>query len=113
MNPFAMLARAGVDLAFGSDAPVTGLGPWLAVRAAARHRTATSALSLRQSLAAHIAGGHRAAGSTDPRAGTLMPGAPASYAIWDTDRLPALDDSQPPRCLRTVVDGETIFGGTP
>jgi predicted amidohydrolase YtcJ len=113
MNPFAMLARAGVELAFGSDTPVTSLGPWLAVQAAARHRTPASALPLGQSLAAHTTGGHRAAGSTDPRAGTLMPGAPASYAIWDTDRLPALDGSQPPRCLRTVADGETIFGGTP
>src|SRR5215470_8780317 len=113
MNPFAMLARAGVELAFGSDTPVTDLGPWLAVRAAATHRTPTSALPIGQSLAAHIAGGHRAAGSTDPRAGTLMPGAPASYAIWDTDHLPAIDGGQPPRCLRTVVDGEPIFGETP
>jgi predicted amidohydrolase YtcJ len=114
MNPFAMLARAGVELAFGSDTPVTELGPWTAVQAATRHRTPASALTPAQALAAHIAGGHRAAGSTDPRAGTLMPGAPASYAIWDTDRMPALDGSQPPpRCLRTVVDGETIFGETP
>lgn len=113
MNPFAMLARAGVELAFGSDTPVTELGPWTAVQAAARHRTPASALTPGQALAAHIAGGHRAAGSTDPRAGTLMAGAPASYAIWDTDRLPTLDGSQPPpRCLRTVVDGETIFGDT-
>jgi predicted amidohydrolase YtcJ len=114
MNPFALLARAGVELAFGSDAPVTDLGPWTAIRAAAQHRTPASALTARQALAAHITGGHRAAGSTDPRAGTLMPGAPASYAIWDTDRLPALDGGgQPPRCLCTVVDGETIFGEPP
>lgn len=114
MNPFAMLARAGVELTFGSDTPVTEPGPWTAVQAATRHRTQASALAPAQALAAHIAGGHRAAGSTDPRAGTLTPGAPASYAIWDTDRLPALDGSQPPpRCLHTVVDGETIFGETP
>lgn len=114
MNPFAMLARAGVELAFGSDTPVTEPGPWMAVQAATRHRTPASALTPAQALAAHIAGGHRAAGSTDPRAGTLTPGAPASYAIWDTDRMPDLDGSQPPpRCLHTVVDGETIFGETP
>ena len=34
MNPFAALHAAGVSLAFGSDAPVTPLGPWAAVRAA-------------------------------------------------------------------------------
>ena len=37
MNPFGSLARAGVVLAFGSDAPVTELGGWEAVRAAAFH----------------------------------------------------------------------------
>lgn len=110
MNPFAMLERAGVQLAFSSDTPVTELGPWLAVDAAVRHQTESSALTLRGALAAHTIGGHRAAGDIDPLAGTLAPGAPASYAIWDTDRLPVLDGTTaPPRCLRTVVDGKTIF----
>ena len=36
MNPFAALLAAGVALAFGSDAPVTPLGPWAAVRAGRR-----------------------------------------------------------------------------
>lgn len=112
MNPFAMLAGAGVELAFGSDAPVTELGPWRAVEAAVRHHTPASALTVAAALAAHTAGGHRAAGCTDPRAGTLVPGTPASYAVWDTDRMPALDGTEPPpRCLRTVVAGRTIFGG--
>ncbi len=35
LNRFAELAAAGVPLAFGSDAPVTPLDPWGAVRAAA------------------------------------------------------------------------------
>ena len=34
LNRFADLAAAGVPLAFGSDSPVTQLGPWAAVRAA-------------------------------------------------------------------------------
>ena len=111
MNPFAMLAAAGVELAFGSDAPVTELGPWLAVEAAVRHRTPASALGPAAALAAHTVGGHRAAADPNPLAGTLAEGAPASYAVWDTDRLPDLDGGRPPRCLHTVVDGETIFGG--
>lgn len=111
MNPFAMLAGVGVELAFSSDAPVTDLGPWAAVEAAVRHRTASSALTAAAALAAHTVGGHRAAADPNPRAGTLTPGAPASYAVWDTDRPPPLDGTQPPpRCLRTVVDGATIFG---
>jgi predicted amidohydrolase YtcJ len=110
MNPFAALAAAGVELAFSSDSPVTETGPWAAVQAAVRHKTQDSRLPVEAAFAAHTAGGHRAAGSTDPHAGTLTPGAPASYAVWDTDRMPALDGAQPlPRCLRTARHGEVIF----
>ena len=38
LNPLALLASQGVPLAFGSDAPVTGMNPWATVRAAARHQ---------------------------------------------------------------------------
>ncbi len=99
MNPYAMLADTGVTLAFGSDAPVTAVDPWVAVRAAVEHRTATSALTAEAAFAAHTRGGHRAAGVTDPAAGTLVPGAPASYAVWDGDGT----------CLRTVHRGQTLF----
>ena len=37
LNPFAAMVQAGVPLALGSDSPVTPLGPWRAVRAAADH----------------------------------------------------------------------------
>ncbi len=53
MNPFGSLARAGVVLAFGSDSPVTELGGWEAVRAAAFHHE--------QSEADHCAGRVRGA----------------------------------------------------
>ncbi len=36
-NPFGDLAAGGVRLSFGSDSPVTPLGPWAAVRAAVHH----------------------------------------------------------------------------
>ena len=51
-------------------------------------------------LAAHTTGGHRAAGESSPLAGRLVPGAPASYAVWE------LGDQ--PRCLRTVQDGRVL-----
>ncbi|NBQ43085.1 MAG: amidohydrolase, partial [Mycobacteriaceae bacterium] len=47
LNPLALLASAGVPLAFGSDSPVTAVDPWNWVRAAASHRTAGSAVSVR------------------------------------------------------------------
>ncbi len=135
LNPFALLASQGVPLAFGSDAPVTGLNPWSGVRAAAHHRTAGSAVSARAAFAAATRGGWRAGGVRDGLIGTLVPGAPASYAIWDvaeldygarptdairrwsTDprsRVPALPRLGPadtlPHCRQTVHRGAVIYG---
>jgi predicted amidohydrolase YtcJ len=137
LNPFAALLRAGVPLAFGSDAPVTPLDPWGTVRAAAFHRTPEHRISVRGAFTAHTRGGWRAIGRDD--AGVLVPGAPADYAIWEpggelvvqapdervanwstdprsgTPGLPDLTPGQElPRCLATVVGGRTIHtaGGT-
>ncbi|MET7680959.1 amidohydrolase [Streptomyces sp. NPDC005423] len=131
LNPFAALLRAGVPLAFGSDSPVTPLGPWAAVRAAAFHRTPEHRVSVRAAFTAHTRGGWRAVGRDD--AGVLVPGAPADYAVWRTDALvvqapddrvarwstdprsgtPGLPDLTPgadlPVCLRTVVGGRPVF----
>ncbi|WP_052850865.1 amidohydrolase [Streptomyces avicenniae] len=131
LNPFAALLRAGVPLAFGSDAPVTPLGPWAAVRAAAYHRTPEHRISVRAAFTAHTRGGWRAVGRDD--GGVLVPGAPADYALWRTGALvvqapddrvarwstdprsgtPGLPDLAPgeplPECLRTVVAGRTVY----
>ncbi|WP_431873376.1 amidohydrolase [Amycolatopsis sacchari] len=133
LNPFATLAAKGVLLAFGSDSPVTPLEPWATVRAAVHHHTPGAGLSARAAFNAHTRGGHRAAGINDGLTGTLQPGAPAHYAIWDaadlvvaapdsrvqrwsTDprsRVPALPpldpDSPLPTCLRTVRAGEILY----
>lgn len=134
LNPLALLASQGVPLALGSDAPVTGLDPWVSVRAAVNHRTPGSAVSARAAFAAATRGGWRASGVRDGQAGTLVPGAPASYAVWEagplvvhaprdavqrwsTDPrsrvppLPPLGPSDPlPRCRRTVHRGAVIHG---
>ncbi|MFE2039284.1 amidohydrolase [Streptomyces scopuliridis] len=131
LNPYAALLRAGVPLAFGSDSPVTPLDPWGTVRAAAFHRTPEHRISVRAAFTAHTRGGRRAMGRDD--AGTLVPGAPADYAVWRTEELvvqapddrvarwstdprsgtPGLPDLTPgrplPECLRTVVAGQTVF----
>ncbi|MEO7079331.1 MAG: amidohydrolase [Rhodococcus sp. (in: high G+C Gram-positive bacteria)] len=134
LNPLAQLASSGVSLAFSSDAPVTGLDPWRMLRAAVNHRTEGSAISPRAAFSAATRGAWRAGGVRDGLAGTLTPGAPASYAIWDatdlvvrapkdsvarwsTDpragvpALPSLEPGSPsPTCLRTVHRGRTIHG---
>jgi len=134
LNPFALLASQGVALAFGSDAPVTGLDPWVTIRAAVNHHTPDSAISSRAAFAAATRGGWRAAGAGDGLTGSLVPGAPASYAVWDVDefeasestssqavrrwstdprsRVPALPrlgpDDPLPRCRQTVHRGAVI-----
>ncbi|MEV0495730.1 amidohydrolase [Streptomyces atratus] len=131
LNPYAGLLRAGVPLAFGSDSPVTPLDPWGTVRAAAFHRTPEHRISVRAGFTAHTRGGWRAVGRDD--AGTLVPGAPADYAVWRTEELvvqapddrvarwstdprsgtPGLPDLTPggdlPVCLRTVIFGQTVY----
>lgn len=134
LNPFALLASAGVRLAFGSDAPVTAMSPWEWVRAASHHRSPGSAISARAAFAAATRGGWRAGGAADGVTGTLVPGAIASYALWDTgelevnapadtvarwsldprSRVPSLPRLQPgdplPRCLQTVHRGVVLHG---
>jgi predicted amidohydrolase YtcJ len=111
MNPFRLLEAAGVVLAFGSDAPVTPLDPWGAVRAAVGHRSPGSQIGVMAALTAHTSGGYRAAAATNSLAGTLMPGAPASYAIWDGTGFweTGCGGADLPCCLRTVHCGQVLF----
>ncbi|MGU3437532.1 amidohydrolase [Actinomycetes bacterium M1A6_2h] len=133
LNPLAMMAAAGVSLAFGTDSPVTPFSPWSSIRAAVNHRTPGSAISPRAAFSAATRGAWRAGGVRDGLAGTLVPGAPASYAVWDADelvvsapkdsvqrwstdprsRVPALPRMDvgvtAPTCLRTVHRGQTVF----
>lgn len=112
LNPYAAMVRAGLSLAFGSDAPVTPMDPWRAIRAAAQHRTPSSRITVGEGFAAHTRGGWHAAGVDG--GGILAPGAAATIAVWTaTDGvtgLPELHPDQPlPRCLRTLVRGQTVF----
>ncbi|WP_218617924.1 amidohydrolase [Cryptosporangium aurantiacum] len=131
LHNFSGLAGVGVPLAFGSDAPVTPLDPWATVRAAAFPHNPHHAISVRAAFAAHTRGGWRALGRDD--GGMLVPGAVASFAVWDVEELvvqtpddrvarwstdpragvqglPALSEgATPPQCLRTVVRGQTVF----
>lgn len=133
LNNFAGLAKAGVALAFSSDAPVCPVDPWATVRAAAHHHQPTSAISARAAFAAATRGGWRAAGVNDGVTGMLVPGAPAHYAVWEIEdlvvaashanvqrwstdprsRVPALPDVAPgarlPQCVRTAVAGRVIY----
>ncbi len=114
-NPLRDLHDAGVTLAFGSDSPVTGLGPWAAIRAATHHRNEQQGLDTYQAFKAHTRGSSLAA-RWDESGGTLTPSARADLAVWETPGgtgergLPVLGPDVPlPRLLRLLSAGHTIY----
>lgn len=132
MNPFASFYAAGVPICFGSDSPVTPLRPWSSVRACLEHHNPAERISARAAFLGHTRAGWRAAKYHNPMAGQLVPGAPASFAVWDVEELmvqvadgrvqswstdprartpllPALDTGTDPVCLQTVKDGVELF----
>lgn len=132
MNPFASFAAAGVPLCFGSDSPVCALDPWASVAACLRHSTPSERISARAAFIGHTRAGWRALRHTDPLMGQLVPGAPASFAVWQVDELmvqvadervqawstdprartpllPALDTENAPVCLATVHRGAELY----
>ncbi|MGC0364110.1 putative amidohydrolase YtcJ [Rhodococcus sp. 27YEA15] len=133
LNPFAAAAAKGVSLALSSDAPVTPIDPWAMLRAAVHHHTDGSGISPRAAFAAATRGAWRAGGIRDGLAGTLNPGAPASYVVWEvgelevsapadsvqrwsTDprsRVPALPrlthDAPTPVCIRSVHRERIVY----
>ena len=115
MNPFASMLRAGVPVAFGTDAPVTPLAGWAMVRDAVHHSRPDERLDVAGAFACATVGGHVAAGLDGADgAGTFGPGTPDDLAIWDVERdrldprtgLPRLAADDPlPRCAASFVDG--------
>lgn len=118
MNPFGDLHRAGVALAFGTDAPVTPLAGWATVRAAVQHVRPDQRLAVRTAFDAATRGAHHAARIDD--AGRLTPGQPADVAVWDVEHellepgtgLPRLAAGDPlPTCVATLARGRILYAG--
>ena len=115
MNRFATLARSGVPLAFGTDAPVTPLGGWATVRAAMHHWQPTERLGAAAAFDAATKGPNWAAFADN--VGTITVGARANLAVWDIadagqlgpGGLPRLDDGPLPTCAATISAGQFIY----
>ena len=101
------LVDDGVDVVFGSDAPVSPLNPWDAM-AAAVHRSADErepwhpehALSVAEALAASTNG-----------LGTVAVGHPADLALLDADPLPSGSSPEQAAALRSMTVSATWVGG--
>lgn len=115
--PLRSMVDAGVPIALGSDSPITPLDPWGGVHAAVWHHNEAERLTVEEAFAAHTAAGFALAGRPG---GTLAPGQPATYVVWDLpgdvprtpSGLPDLAaDPTPvrPAARRTVVDGHPTF----
>jgi predicted amidohydrolase YtcJ len=107
---FRWMLEDGVRLAFGSDAPVSPLDPWLAI-AAAVHRSADDrppwhpeqALTATEALAASVNG-----------QGSVHAGMPADLVLLDADPLTEHSDSgSAAAALREMPVALTLVAGAP
>ena len=120
------LDRAGVPLAFGSDAPVADPSPWPAIYSAVTRATNQGGtlppgdsvqagmgqgIAVARALRLHTLGGAWAEGTQD-RKGTIRPGKLADLVLLDTDPIRAA----PPklkeiRAVLTVIGGRVAWNG--
>ncbi|MCW1384779.1 amidohydrolase family protein [Novosphingobium sp. KCTC 2891] len=103
LYPAASLARAGIALRAGSDAPYAGVDPWLGMRSARDRRTADGhvlapdeRLSASAALALYCAG-------------TIAPGAPADLIVCAGTMVEVFADLTAERVQRTLIGGEVAF----
>jgi len=112
---FRTIAQAGCPLAFGSDAPVEFIQPWLGVYAAVTRCDLEGQprggwypqerLSLDQAVAAYTLGSAQAAGKHH-MVGTLQPGKFADFVVMEEDPWHLA-----PEALRNLSVAQTYFAG--
>ena len=85
MNMWGSLLSQGSSVCFSSDAPVTEMDPWSAIRAAMFHNNVNERITARAAFSAHTRAGWRALGSQYDNYGVLEVGSPAHLAIWNVD----------------------------
>src|SRR5439155_15934784 len=107
MNPFRTLLGRGLEVAGGSDSPVTALDPWLGVRAVEAHHDASERLTRAEALRLFTVGGARLAHLEDKK-GIIEPGAQADFAAYELDPMTA-DGANELRPVLTVSLGREVF----
>jgi len=106
MNRLASLKASGVRVMLGSDAPVTPLGPWGAIRAAMHHHTADESVDVASAFRAHTQAAWQGAGVDD--AGVLTLGHKAHLTFWDAQSFDDLVHLPAPITVGTMISGRMI-----
>ena len=106
MNRLASLKASRVRVMLGSDAPVTPLGPWGAIRAAMNHHTADEAVDVAFAFCAHTRAAWQGAGVDN--AGVLASGHKAHLTFWDAQSFDDLVRLPAPTTVGTMVSGRMI-----
>jgi predicted amidohydrolase YtcJ len=113
------LKQAGAILAFGSDAPVESLNPWLSIHAAVTRQKingsptggwyASQRLSVQEALWGFTVGAATAAGAAHEQ-GTLMPGMLADIAVLAQDPF-KIDPSSlhAVQADMTILEGQVVW----
>jgi predicted amidohydrolase YtcJ len=97
----------GVEVVFGSDAPVSPLDPWDAM-AAAVHRSADDREPWHAEQALTV---HEALAASTNGLGTVAVGHPADLALLDADPLPTGSSGEQAEALRAMRVAATWVGG--
>jgi predicted amidohydrolase YtcJ len=120
LYPVSSLAKAGIPLAFGSDAPVIDSNPWPAIYNAVTRRTSSGrslppeasqeqTISVAEALRMYTAAGANSEGTGHIK-GTIRPGMLADMVILDTDPIIAdLKQLKEIRAALTVVGGKVVW----
>jgi predicted amidohydrolase YtcJ len=122
LYPVGSLAKAGISLAFGSDAPVIDPDPWSAIYNAVTRKTSTGSslppetsqeqkISIAEALSMYTAAGAIAEGTGNQK-GTILPGMLADMVLLDTDPMTTEPDQlKDIRAVMTILGGRVVWGG--
>ena len=120
LYPVGALARSGIPLAFGSDAPVIDPNPWPAIYNAVTRRTSSDnalppvapqeqVISVAEGLRMYTSAGAIAEGTGHTK-GTIQPGMLADVVLLDADPVTAeLEQLKEIRAVVTVVGGQVVW----
>ncbi len=117
--PFNSLLRSGVELAFGSDAPIETANPMAGIHAAVTRKRPDEnrkawypeeRITVRQALKAYTLGAARAC-CYDDITGSVTIGKRADFAVLSDDIIKTrMDNIHQIEVLATIMDGKVVFG---